>query len=73
MKCTRCQGLMIEGQFMDLEEAYGFMWTTSWRCVNCGHVSDFVIAHNRLARHELTYQDDEVHLGAEACNNRLAA
>ena len=31
MTCSRCLGLMIEDQFLDLEGAYGEMWTTSWR------------------------------------------
>ncbi len=51
------------------------MWTTSWRCMNCGYVYDSVIEQNRLARQEQVlvlssgepdYQDDEVHLGSEA-------
>jgi len=35
--CTRCQGLMLEEQMIDMEGAYGEMWSTSSRCVNCGH------------------------------------
>jgi hypothetical protein len=73
MTCIRCYGLMIADQFLDLAGAYGQMWTTSWRCVNCGYVHDSVIEQNRLARQEKVlvlpsgepdYQDNEVHLGA---------
>jgi hypothetical protein len=75
MTCSRCRGLMLEDHFLDVAGAYGQMWTTSWRCVNCGYVYDSVIEQNRLARQEkvlvlpsgeLDHQDDEVHLGAEA-------
>ena len=52
MTCSRCLGLMIEDQFLDLAGAYGQMWTTSWRCVNCGHIHDSVIEQHRLARPE---------------------
>ena len=74
MTCLRCQGLMVEAQVLDMEGAFGEMWATSLRCVNCGHVHDAVIEQNRLARPEQVlvpssgepdYQDDEVHLGAE--------
>jgi uncharacterized Zn finger protein len=66
---------MIEEHFLDMQGAFGEMWTTSLRCMNCGHVHDAVIEQNRLARQEKLvallsgepdYQDDEVHLGVEA-------
>jgi hypothetical protein len=72
---------MVEDQLLDFEGTQGFMWTTGWRCVNCGHVYDSVIEQNRLARQEQVlvlsngepdYQDDEVHLGAEAFIRRAA-
>ena len=75
MKCSRCSGLMVEGHFMDFEGGYREMWVTSQRCLNCGHVYDAVVEHNRLARQEKVlmfsssepdYQDEEVHLGAES-------
>jgi uncharacterized Zn finger protein len=81
MNCRRCQGLMMEDQFLDFEGTHGFMWTTSWRCVNCGYVYDSVIEQNRLAREEKVlvlsssepdYQDHEVHLGAESIIRRAA-
>jgi hypothetical protein len=63
---------MIEDHFLDFEGAYGEMWTTSWRCVNCGRVHDSAIEQNRLAQQEKLLvlpsglpddQDDEVNLG----------
>lgn len=81
MTCSRCRGLMIEDHFVDLEGAFGEMWTTSWRCVNCGHVYDAVIEQHRLAQQEKVlvfpsgepdYQDDEVYLESEAFIRRAA-
>ena len=81
MTCSRCRGLMIEDQFLDLQGAYGEMWTTSLRCVNCGHVLDAVIEQNRLAHQEKVLvlpsgepdeQDDEVYLESEAFIRRAA-
>ena len=81
MTCSRCRGLMVEDQFLDFEGSYRQMWTTSLRCVNCGHVHDLVFEQNRLARQEKVlafpssepdYQDEEVHLGSESFI-RLAA
>jgi hypothetical protein len=63
---------MIEDHFLDFEGAYGQMWTTSWRCVNCGRVHDSVIEQHRLAQQEKLLvlssglpdnQDGEVNLG----------
>lgn len=81
MQCARCQGLMVEAQLLDMEGAYGQMWTTSLRCVNCGRIHDSVVDQNRLVRQgkvlvsssgESDYQDDEVHLGAESFIRRAA-
>ena len=75
MECTRCQGLMLKDQLLDLEGGYGEMWANSWRCVNCGHAHDAVIEWNRRAHAEKVwavpsgepdYQEDDVHLGAAA-------
>jgi uncharacterized Zn finger protein len=75
MHCLRCQGLMIEEHLLDMEGAFGEMWTTSLRCMNCGHVHDSVIEQHRVARQEQVaarhsgkpdYQDEDVHLGVES-------
>ncbi|MGC4097871.1 MAG: hypothetical protein QM706_12210 [Nitrospira sp.] len=47
MSCTRCQGLMLEEQMIDMEAGYGEMWSRSWRCFNCGHRDDAVMQHHR--------------------------
>jgi len=47
MSCTRCQGLMLEEQMIDMEGAYGEMWSTSSRCVNCGHRDDAAMRQHR--------------------------
>ena len=81
MHCSRCQGLMMEEHLLDMEGGFGEMWTTSLRCMNCGHVHDSVIEQHRLARQEQVvalpsgkpdYQDEEVHLGVESIIRRAA-
>jgi hypothetical protein len=52
MTCSRCQGFMAEDHRLDMEGSYGPMWTTSWRCVNCGRLHDCVIEQNCLAQQE---------------------
>lgn len=47
MSCTRCEGLMLEEQIIDMEGGYGELWSRSWRCVNCGHRDDAVLQHHR--------------------------
>ncbi|UVT18870.1 MAG: hypothetical protein H8K03_13735 [Nitrospira sp.] len=47
MTCTRCQGLMLEEQMIDMEAGYGEMWSRSWRCINCGHRDDAVLQQSR--------------------------
>ena len=81
MNCSRCQGLMVQAHLLDFDGAYGQMWTTSLRCVNCGRIYDSVTEQNRLVRQEIVlvpsdsepdYRDDEVHLGAESIIRRAA-
>jgi len=81
MTCSRCRGLMVEDHILDMQGAYGEMWATSLRCMNCGHVLDAVIEQHRpvlqekvlvLPSGEPDYQDDEVHLGAESFIRRAA-
>jgi len=81
MHCSRCQGLMVKDQLLDMEGGYGQMWMTCLRCVNCGRIYDSVTEQNRLTKQEKVlvpsgggpdYQDDEVHLGAESLIRRAA-
>lgn len=43
---------MMEEHLLDMEGGFGEMWTTSLRCMNCGHVHDSVIEQHRVARQE---------------------
>jgi hypothetical protein len=81
MRCSRCSGLMVEGLFLDVEGCFRYMWAASWSCVNCGQVHDSLSEQNHLSQQtkasappsgEPDYQDDEVHLGAEAFVNKGA-
>lgn len=81
MNCSRCCGLMVEDHFLDFEGTIGHMWSTGYRCMNCGHIHDPVIERNRriqqnnvsvLPSGEPDYQDEEVHLGAESFIPRAA-
>jgi uncharacterized Zn finger protein len=80
MSCTRCMGLMVQDHMIDFEGTSGYMWTKSWRCMNCGNVHDSVTEHNRRLKAEPVivttgepdYQDEEVHLGRESYLARVA-
>jgi hypothetical protein len=72
---------MVEEHCLDMEGALGEMWTTSLRCMNCGHIYDAVIEQHQVSCQgkvlafptgEPDYQDDEVHLGAESFIRRAA-
>jgi hypothetical protein len=50
--------------FLDLKGGLGEMWTTSWRCANCGRVHDRVIEQHRACHGKASkHQKDEVYLG----------
>ena len=45
MKCTRCDGLMVQDSFLDmLATERGF---DAWRCISCGDIVDAVVLANR--------------------------
>lgn len=48
MTCHRCQGLMVEDYFFDMEEAFGHLWIKGWRCISCGDVTDPLINRRRM-------------------------
>ena len=48
MTCHRCQGLIVEDYFFDMEEAFGHLWIKGWRCLICGDVSDPLINRRRM-------------------------
>ena len=81
MTCSRCCGFMVEEHCLDMEGAFGEMWTTSWRCMNCGRIHDAVIEQHQMASQgkvlafptgEPDYQDEEVHLGVESFMRKAA-
>jgi uncharacterized Zn finger protein len=47
MKCERCEGLMLEDDFIDIGALLEPMWSRAWRCLNCGHATDSVMETNR--------------------------
>ncbi|MBI3593379.1 MAG: hypothetical protein HY200_00305 [Nitrospirae bacterium] len=47
MQCSRCQGQMIEEQFLDLRDDTGKMTFYGWHCLNCGDVTDPIIQAHR--------------------------
>jgi hypothetical protein len=48
MNCSRCQGLMVTDNLIDMRESFLPMWMRGLRCVACGNVVDPLIAHNRM-------------------------
>ena len=50
MRCQRCQGYMVSDHFMDLQNVSSELDFKGWRCLNCGDITDPVIArHHQLA------------------------
>ncbi|HEV8540048.1 MAG TPA: hypothetical protein VGQ60_02685 [Nitrospiraceae bacterium] len=47
MNCHRCNGLMVEERFADMEDLCGIPWMRGWRCMNCGDVLDRRIYQHR--------------------------
>lgn len=48
MTCTRCKGLMVADDLIDLQESYVPMWMRGWRCVACGNIVDPLITRHRM-------------------------
>ena len=60
MKCERCDGLMLEDYFIDMEALFEPIWSRVWRCLNCGHAVDPVMVANRQ-RHALLVPSHVLH------------
>ena len=43
MTCTRCEGLMVTDDLIDLQESYHPMRLSGHRCLSCGNVVDTLI------------------------------
>lgn len=50
MNCTRCHGLMVGDDLIDVRESYLPMWTRSLRCISCGNIVDPTINRNRICQ-----------------------
>lgn len=48
MKCSRCDGLMVSDELIDMRESRIPMWMTGWRCVSCGNIVDPLIQRHRM-------------------------
>lgn len=48
MKCTRCEGLMVADNLVDLQESCVPMWMRGMRCVSCGNIVDPLILRHRM-------------------------
>lgn len=48
MRCTKCKGLMVVDDLIDMRESYHPMWMRGWRCVACGNVVDPLILRHRM-------------------------
>jgi len=51
MTCQRCDGLMVQEQYDDIELGSAGYAVSAWRCLNCGAIVDHVIATHRQATH----------------------
>lgn len=50
MKCTRCHGLMVADDLIDMQESYLPMWMRGWRCIACGNIVDPLISRHRMVQ-----------------------
>lgn len=48
MNCSRCHGLMVGDDLIDVRESYLPMWIRSLRCISCGNIVDATITRNRV-------------------------
>jgi hypothetical protein len=48
MHCTRCEGLMVPDDLIDIQESSIPMWMRAWRCVSCGNIVDPLIQRHRM-------------------------
>jgi len=48
MQCTKCDGLMVSDNLLDIKESAIPMWMKGWRCVACGNIVDPLIQKHRM-------------------------
>jgi len=74
MNCSRCHGLMVGDDLIDVRESYLPMWTHGLRCVACGNIVDPVIARNRMNQETTTLSKSETEVcGATSSRHAKAA
>lgn len=56
MECQRCQGLIVQDQVWDPDEALQSL--SIWRCLNCGETVDWRILKNRYQLEHLKMSVD---------------
>lgn len=47
MRCTRCDGLMVVEDCVDIKGNKDEFWIKAMRCVACGNILDPMIAYHR--------------------------
>lgn len=62
MKCNRCTGLLLKDYSIEMEESLEQRWLCAWRCANCGHTVDPVMAANRQRQALLHVRREEIAL-----------
>jgi hypothetical protein len=50
MQCTKCEGLMVSDNLLDIKESAIPMWMKGWRCVSCGNIVDPLILKHRMSQ-----------------------
>jgi hypothetical protein len=50
MQCTKCDGLMVTDNLIDIKESSIPMWMKGWRCVSCGNIVDPLIQKHRMSQ-----------------------
>ena len=47
MRCTRCNGLMVVDDCLDIKGGPGELWIKALRCIMCGNLVDPIINRHR--------------------------
>ena len=50
MRCTKCCGLMVVDQLLDMKESFLPMWLQALRCLTCGNIVDPLIHFHRATQ-----------------------
>ena len=50
MQCSKCDGLMVSDNLIDIKESGIPMWMKGWRCVSCGNIVDPLILKHRMSQ-----------------------